>query len=175
MEIKVDVSNVSLTSVIGEHYRQTGEDEWNTEPQTLGDAVAAYIATALQKGEEFKTLYKRILELRDEEIREQVKPIVAAAIAAPVQRTDGYGAPIGEPVPLADLIVKEANTTLAKRDSYDRGSSTFVVKIIRDEVERVFKNELSATITAEKAKVKAIVQAKAAELIAATITEGFGR
>jgi len=175
MEIKVDVSNISLDSVIGTHYTQTGEDTYRDEPETLADVVAAQIALALQKDEEFKTLRARVLDLRNEEIREQVKPIVAAAIAAPVQRTNSYGSPVGEPVPLTELIVKEARDVLTKRDGYGRDSLTLVQKIIRDEVDRAIKHELADIVAEEKAKVVAAVRAKAADLIATAVREGVGR
>jgi len=175
MQIKVDVSNISLDSVIGTHYTQTDEDTYRDEPETLADAVAAQIALALQADDEFKTLRARVLDLRNEEIREQVKPIVAAAIAAPVQRTNSYGNPVGEPVPMTELIVKEVHDYLGKRDSYARDSQTVVQKLIREQVDLALKNELKDAIADEKAKVVAAVRAKAADLIATAVREGVGR
>jgi hypothetical protein len=173
MDINVTVENVDLDSVIGAHYRQIGEEDYAETPRTLADVVADRIVADLKRDDHYTRLKERVREIRDEEIREQIRPIIAEAITAPVQRTSDLGTPIGQPVALAELIVKEAQSFLTRRDGYD--AQTPPQKIIRDEVDRAIKSELSAAIAEEKAKVVAAVRAKAADLIAEAVKQGVGR
>jgi hypothetical protein len=175
MEINVTVDNVDLNSVIGANYRQIGEEDYAETPQTLADVVADRIMADLKRDDHYTRLKERVREIRDEEIREQLRPIIGEAIAAPVQRTSDLGTPIGQPVALAELIVKEAQSFLARRDGYGPDAQTPAQKIIRDEVDRAIKSELSAAIADEKAKVVAAVRAKAADLIAEAVKQGVGR
>lgn len=174
MDITVNVDNVDLNSIVGEHYTQTGEEDWHREPQTLGQAVAVKIAEDLKRDEGYRTLKQQVLDRRDEEVREQVKPVVAAAIAASVQPTNTFGQPIGDPVSLTDLIVKEAREALTKRADYGRGP-TLLEKVVAEAVDKAIRKELTDVIAEEKAKVVAAVRAKAAELIATAVKEGVGR
>lgn len=174
MNITVNVDQVDLTTTIGEHTVDYGDGDYSREPRTLGDAVAEQVARDLQKDDAYRSLRKRFIDLRDEEIREQIRPIVAKAITDPVQKTNGYGQPVGEPVSLTELIVGEVRTLLSKRDGYDRSTPTFVQKIIRDEVGRTLTAELQQVIADEKAKVVAAVRAQAAELIADAVKKGIG-
>jgi len=174
MDITVNVENVDLNSVIGQHYVQTGEEDWRTEPQTLGQGVAARIAEDLKRDEGYKTLRQRVMDARDAEVREQVKPVVSAAIESSVQPTNAFGQPVGEPTTLTALIVKEAKELLSKRGDYGRGK-TLLEQVVADAVDKAIRKELSDVIVDEKAKVVAAVRAKAAELIATAVKEGVGR
>lgn len=175
MEIKVSVENVDLTSVVGEHYVQTGEDDYGRVPQTLGQAVAVQIADDLKRDDSYKTLKQQVLSLREAEVREQLKPIVTEAIQGEIRRTNQYGEQYGEPVTLRSLIIDEVQKVLTKKDGYDRNAATFIEKIVRDEVERALKKEIADALAEEKAKVVAAVRAKAAELIADAVKQGIGR
>lgn len=177
MEIKIAVESVDLTSVIGEWREYDVEGDYvGTGEKTLGDAVAAQIAADLKRDEGYSTLRRRVMELRDQEIRTQIAPIVAKAIEDPVQRTNEYGRPVGEPTTLTELIVKEVHAYLTRRsDQYRSGSQTVVEKFVADAVDKVVKRELAEVIVEEKAKVVAAVRAKAAELIAQAVKEGVGR
>lgn len=175
MNITVTVDSVDLSSVVGDHQVQTGEDEWLAEPMILADVVAARIAEDIKKDDQYNSLRKRVLEIRDEEIREQLKPMIREAIEQPIQRTTEFGQPQGPPVTVAELVVKEAQNYLTKREGYGRDSLSVAQKLIRDEVDRAIKSELSQAIADEKAKVVAAVRAKAAELIAEAVQQGVGR
>jgi hypothetical protein len=172
--IQVNAEAVDLSTPIGERPIQVGEDEWIRDAVTLGDAVAERIANRLMREEEYRPLKQRVLEIRDNEVREQVKPVVARAIEASVQPTNSYGQPTGEPVTLTDVIVREAKELLNKRSDYGRGP-TFLEGVIRDAVGVALQKELAAAIAEEKAKVVAVIRAKAAELIAEAIKAGVGR
>lgn len=178
MQINVTVTEVDLASVIGEHPEYDADGDYiGKTGKTLGDAVAAQLARDLMKDDSYKSLKKRVMELREEEIRAQLKPIIEAAISAPVQRTGRYGEPDGEPVSLASLIVKEVHEFLGKRvdNGYNRPATTVVQKFIAEAVEQVIRKELAESIVEEKTKVVAAVRAKAAELIATAVKEGIGR
>lgn len=172
--VQVNTEGIDLSTPVGEHVVRVGEDDWSREPQTLGDAVAERIAADLKRDESYRPLQQRVLELRDAEIREQVKPVVAEAVAASVQPTNSYGQPTGAPVTLTDVIVKEAREFLAKRGDYGRGP-TLVQTIVATEVDKAIRKELAEAIADEKAKVVAAVRAKAAELIADAVKQGIGR
>lgn len=173
MEIRVDVGNVDLTSQIGEHYIQVGEDEWDTRPATLGDAVAKILAEEVMKGDDWRTLRSQVTDIRKELVREQLAPIVAEALLDPVQLTDSYGSPLGKVTTLTAMIMEQAKSWLTSPGDY-RGKSQ-AATLIADEVQRVLKNELAAVIRDEKAKVVAAVQASAATLIADAVRLGIGR
>lgn len=178
MQINITVSDVDLTSVIGETHGYDADGEYTGRvPQTLGDAVAAKIAEDLKRDETYKALKRQVMELREAEVRAQLKPIVEAAIAAPVQRTDGYGAPTGEPITLTSLIMAEVQQYLNRRvgSGYNSPSTTFVQKFVKEAVDNAIKKELAEAIVEEKAKVVATVRAKAAELIADAVRQGIGR
>lgn len=178
MNIIVNVDNVSLDSVIGEHARYDEDGDYiGTSGKTLADLVAATIATELKKTNEFTTAKKRIFEIRDSEIRERARELVAAAIEQPMRRTDGYGNPVGDPTTLAEVIVAQAHDYLTKRvdDGYRSNGETVLQKACREAVVKAIGAELSEVIAEEKAKVVAAVRAKAAELIAEAVKQGIGR
>lgn len=177
MNINVDVTDISLDSEVGEHkvYDGDGDGGWDREPQTLGQAVAEHIAERLMKDDRYPKLREQVFELRREEVRRQLEPIVTSAIVAPVQRTNTYGQPYGEPITMTELIIQETREFLGKVDSYRREDGTVVQKAIRDAVSKTIRAELAEVLAEEKAKVVAAVRAKAAELIADAVREGVGR
>jgi hypothetical protein len=176
MNINVDVTDISLDSEVGTRKVYDGDGVYDGhEPQTLGQAVAEDIANRLVKDDRYKRLRDEVFELRKEETRRQLEPIVAAAIAAPIQRTNTYGQPYGEPVTMTELIIQETRDFLGKVDSYRREDGTVVQKAIREAVSKTIRAELAEVIAEEKAKVVAAVRAKAAELIADAVKEGIGR
>lgn len=177
MDINITVENVDLTSVIPGKTRVYDPDteEYGYTERTVGEAVALHLAEALMRTDEYQSLKKRVLEIRDEEIRERVKPVVEKAISAPIQQTNHYGQPSGPATTLEEVIVKEAQNYLNKRDGYGDRSVSVVQKFIDAAVEKTIKTELAAVLVEEKAKVVAAVRAKAADLIAQAVKEGIGR
>lgn len=174
--INVDATDIDLKTEVGERRRWDSDaEEYETVPQTLGDAVAARIAKALQQDDGYKTLRTRVMEARDAEIRDQVKPIVAEAIASSVQPTNSYGQPVGQPVSLTELIVKEAREVLNRRDGYGDKQRSYIQQIVAEAVDKAIRTELGAAIADEKAKVVAAIRARAADLIAQAVKEGIGR
>jgi hypothetical protein len=169
--VTVDTTGIDLATPIGQQY---GED--GPEARTVGDEVVRQIVASITRSDGYSGIPARLRELRDEEIREQIRPIVAAAVSEPLQRTNEYGRPVGDAKPLTELIVEEVRSYLKRRaDNYDRTGRTVVQKLIADEVDRVVTGELRQAIADEKAKVVAAVRAKAADLIATAVKEGVGR
>lgn len=180
MQINVtvaDIESVDLTTVVGERTRYDLDLEENvSEDVTIGDEVAKRITAKLTKADEYPGLRKRFLDIRDDEIRKAVEPIVAEAIAGPIQKTNVYGEPNGQTTSIRELIMAEANSLLTKSaDSYNRGSETVLGKYVREQIAAAFVKELAAVVADEKAKVVAAVRAKAADLIAEAVKQGVGR
>jgi hypothetical protein len=172
MKILVTVSDVDLGAEVEQTYRQTGEEDYTPVPVTLADLVAERIAEDVRKDDRYDRLRERVLKIRDEQIREQVAPLVAAALAAPIQRTNEYGTPQGPAVTMTELITTQVHRYLTNT-GYDR--ETPVQKLVKEAVGRQFQAELGEVIKAEKDKVVAAVRAKAAELIAESVRQGVGR
>lgn len=175
MNINVDVTDVSLDSVVGDRRVPDGDGGYDREPQTLGQAVAEDIADRLVKDDRYARLRDEVLQLRKEEVHKLIAPIVAAAITQPIQRTNTYGQPAGPAVSMTELIIQETREYLGKVDTYRRDEGTVVQKLVREAVSKTIRTELASVIAEEKAKVVAAVRAKAAELIADAVKEGIGR
>lgn len=106
------------------------------------------------------------------EVQKHVGPAVEMALAEGVQRTDNYGDPRGEKVPLRTVIVEEAQKALGKkievRDNYGRSESV-IQQIIRDEVQRALAEDLKEIVKAEREKVVKAVRDEAAAIITESV------
>lgn len=174
MEIKVNVDNVDLGTVIGSRIEVDEDgDRVDTGGYTIGDAVIGDLVKTLRLCEEYGGLRRRVASIRDEEIRERVKAEIEGVFAQPIARTNTYGEPTGQTTTLTELIVAEANRILTQRDSYN-ANRTLVQKLVADAVGTAMKRELSEAIEAERAKVVAAVRAQAATLIADAVKQGIG-
>lgn len=179
MQINVsveDIESIDLTTPIETRTRHDEEGDPEEYEVTLGHLIADKVTAALKKDDSWGGIKKRFLEIRDEEIREAVKPIVKDAIERPIVKTNTYGEPTGTTTTLTEVIVAEANKLLSERDGYGghRGA-TFTQKIANEAVGRAFESELAKVLADEKAKVVAAVRAKAADLIADAVKQGVGR
>lgn len=174
MDIKVEVGSVDLTTQIGEHYTQVGEDDWATRPMTLGARVAQLLADEVMKGDDWRDLRRQVTDLRAEEVKRQLVPIVSDALAEQIQKTDSYGHPTGKPVHMAELVVQEVHKWLRDSNSNSYSGPSNLTQLVRTEVDRALKQELGTAIADEKAKVIAAVRASAADLIADAVRKGIG-
>lgn len=167
MQITVNVTDVDLDSIISEAIEGDGETHGSYPAVTLRDAVVERVAADVldrMSTEDRVEIRRRVQGVRDELIRELVRPLLVEAIGAGVQRTNTFGEPTGPPKPLRELIVAEAKAALNKREYHDR--PTFAEKVISEEVQRAIREELQAEIKAESDKAKAAIRAKAADLLA---------
>jgi len=174
--VEIHVQNLDLTSVLhsGSAAYDSEGDYIGTRDVTVGDLVVEKLVTQLTRSDQYPSLTQRIREVREEEIRDQIRPTVERVIAEPVQRTNGYGQPTGNPVTLTELILAEAKAMLTAVDtSYGSRSGdkreTVIQRLVRETVDKAIRAELAEVIAAEKAKVVTVVRARAAELIAESI------
>ncbi|GLY81862.1 hypothetical protein [Actinoallomurus iriomotensis] len=168
MQIEVKVGDVDLSTAIRGYYGP------NDEPATLADLVVTELASRFMQTDDWSTLRRRIREIRDEEIRAQITPMIAETIAKPIQRTVAYGDPIGEPISMREVVVDEARKILqgTPKGSYDRNAQPLGRQLIHEMVSRELKTELADAIKAERQKVVDAVRAQAAELITEAVTKG---
>jgi hypothetical protein len=169
------LDGIDLTTVIGERSRYDHDiEETVRQDVTLGDEVAKRVTAKLTKDDQWDGIRKRFLAIRDEEIREAVKPLVAEAITAAIEQTNGYGERTGQSTTMRELVMAEAKKLFTDRADYGRGS-TLAQRIVAEAVGSAFTRELAAAIADEKAKVIAAVRGKAAELLAEAVKQGLGR
>jgi hypothetical protein len=180
MSINVDVTveDLDLTSKIGTRQVWDG-DEGHEEPITLADAVVAKLVAQAAEQPDYRTLKKRVAEIRDEEIRAAIAPAIAKAWEAPIVKTNQWGEPTGQPTTLRDLVVDEAKKVLSgwtdRSGSWPRESAPLAQLLVHKMVETELRKELSEVIKEEREKVVAAVRAQAADLIAEAVAKGVGR
>jgi hypothetical protein len=170
------VDQVDLATPIETRSRYDEDGDRETYEVTIGHLIADRVTAGLKKDDSWGGIKKRFLDIRDEEIRKAVEPIVTEAISGPIQKTNTYGEPTGGTTSIRELIMAEASKLLTKSaDSYNRSSETMLAKFVREQIAAAFTKELAAVVAEEKAKVVAAVRAKAADLIAEAVKQGVGR
>ena len=171
INVQVSVPGMTMDTIIG--------DAYNGEPLTLLDCVVKETARILLGDTDHTTrseIVKRVRDIRVEEIREQVRPLIAEALAGELQRTNSFGEPTGQATTLREMVVAEAKRVLGSpTDRYSSNGQTFVQKLVAEEVGRVFEADLRDAMAAEKAKAVAAVRAKAADLLAEVLSDGLKR
>lgn len=178
MKIEVNVTDLDLSAAIDSYARYDHDtDEHIDEPVTLADKLVQQLVARAVRDDAtgYPSLRKRVEQIRDEEIRALVAPAVAEAFAAPVRRTNDWGEPISDPVPLRDQIIAEARKTLdgvTRSSSYDR-TEPLARRLIRELVAAELQKELGDVIKAERDKVIVAVRDNAAELIAEAVKSGM--
>jgi hypothetical protein len=172
VNINVDVTDIDLTSVVGGHQVFDGDD-YRTEPVTLGEAVAKEIKDEVIKDEPYRTLRREVLEIRTELVRELLRPLVEEAINAPVQRTNTFGDPQGEPTALREMIMAEVKAVLTRPNRSSSSQRSLVQEIVKSEVTDALRTELTAVIKEERDKVIKAVHTEAATLIADAVKRGL--
>lgn len=174
VRVDVQVGEVTLDTVIGEHTEYYGpDDEPSRKPYTLRDLlVKEFLRKMLTEGG-MHSLRTTIEQIRREVVREMVEQTVREILAGPFQPTSAYGENTGEPTTLRAMIATQAAAALKVRtdSSYGRRESV-VEKIVREETGSVLAKELKAALEAERAKVVALMQSEGAKLIAQMLTAG---
>jgi hypothetical protein len=157
VNITVNVDEVTLATIVGEVIEYDAEDGSASVrgKKTIAHLVAEEIAGRVVKDvERWTWLRTKVEEIRAQMIREALAPLVEAAVKAPLQRTSGYGEPIGEPVTMTTVIVEEVRKYLKEpADSYRRENGTVLQKLIRDEVRAAFETEVKKTVAEARAAV----------------------
>jgi hypothetical protein len=179
VEIKVtveDVESVDLATTIETRQRYNADGEREDYDLTLGHVVAEKVFAALKRDDNWGGVHRKFLEIRDEEIRKAVQPIVVDALAGPIQKTNSYGEATGATTTMRELIIGEVGRALTeKADRFNRDGPTLLGKEVTNTVRAMLDAELKAVFDAEKAKIVAAVKNKAADLIADAVAQGVGR
>lgn len=171
--LNITITDLTLDTVVGAGYE---------EPHTLADVIVnAAVEKLLKDGdtrEISSALAKRIAVIRDEEIRAKVRAELDDAMAKPIRKTNQWGEPTGQgETTLRELILAEAAkffTEKRSKDSYGSGPKfTDAERVIAELVQGELKKDMAAAFAEEKAKVVAVVQGKAAELLADAVKAGL--
>lgn len=172
MNIEVNVSDVNLDSIVGADVEQVDYEEWNQHPVTLRELITRRLVTQLVegRGDWYAGLKKAVNETRKEVIAELIRPIIEKAITDPIQKTNNYGEPTNGTTTLRELIVAEvAKVMNSPVDRFASPTETFLQKIVAREVGVQVERDFKTAIEAEKEKVKAVLQEKAAKIIAESV------
>lgn len=179
MSIKIDVTveDLDLTSVIATKARYDEDDETYVEAGvTLGEMVVRKLIAQTAQTAEYTSLKERIVRVRDEEIRDIIRPLIVEGIEASFQPTNVYGEPKGDPITMRTVVVDQVKDVLRSvkdHNSYDR-REPLVRQLVREMVEKELRKTLSEVIDDERKKVVAAVREQAAQLIAEAVTKGVG-
>jgi hypothetical protein len=148
MEIKIVVDEVTLNTVVGDVIRVDEDgDEYVDGQSTVADKVAALIKDAVVKSPEYAGLRERVTEIRNQEIREAVKPLIREALERPIRRTNTWGEQVGKETTLSEIIMEEAKGVFAAtRDGYDRNRPSFVRQVVAEEVQKAFKADIQEQV-----------------------------
>lgn len=154
MNITVTLDEATLDTVIDQ---VTGIDEDGDEYEiggrTLGDAVAGLIASRLMKETAYVgTLRDQVAKIREDEIRQAIRPRVEEALNQPIAQTNRYGEKTGKDLTLLELAVDQVGVVLKqKSDQYRSDSPTVLEKAIRAEVEKALKDEIASAVVGVRA------------------------
>lgn len=175
MQINVTVSDleaIDLNTVIGEDvsYYNPETEETEYRPRTLGDVlIERMVSNAVKDTDIYRgILRKRVHELRDEMIRAQIEPMIAAAMTGPIHLTNSYGEPTGKATTMRELIQEQVTRFITPGTGSFREPSAFQ-KLLAQEVNRQFTKELTDAIGAEKDKARKLVRDHAAKVVADTV------
>lgn len=138
MELKVIIDEVTLDTVVGDviGYDEDG-DECVKGKATVADKVAGLIKDEVVRNPEYTSLREKVARIREEEIREAVKPLIEEALQRPIVRTNYYGEATGKETTLSEIVMEEAKKVFsAARDNYNRQS--FISEVVAKEVKAAF-------------------------------------
>jgi len=164
MNINVTVDEVTLDSIVREASEYGGG-------KTIGDEVARLALEQLRSDRDgWNTLSRRVYEIRDEEIRDAVRPLITEALTRPFRKTNLYNEPVGDETTLSALIAVEARSMFTKQaDSYDRSGQTVIGKIVAEAVQKAFAKEIAEEVK----KARELVAGQIGAQVAAAVAEGM--
>ena len=132
------------------------------------------VAKDLKRGEGPSAKIRKLADdMLRAEIKEQLTPLVAQAIATPRYKTNQWGDPVpgAEPVTLADIIQQETlkflNTKTAV--SGQRADKTPLERIILTQINEAFDKQVGGAITEAKTQAVAAVKDRASKFLAQNV------
>lgn len=163
-------------------YRQTGEDTFKAGPLTVEDIIIRHAGQALadkatsdERADLRGEVRRRTLAAIDAAISDKVLAAVQAFMDEPLQQTDTWGNPKGDPTTFAEMIDHRVEAILTKRHTGDRfdktPEGTLIERAIVAEVKATVAAEVKAAVTAERDAIVAQVSASTA----AVLTDGLKR
>lgn len=173
MEITVNVESIDLSDYIDTHL---DEDGGRVPGGTLADLVIRQLVDKAMRAGTWKGVIERVQAVREDEIRAQLAPVIAEAIAKPIKRTNGYGEATGAETTLREVIVDEARKWMNTKsdDRYGQtGSVTNLQKMIRVAVEETFQKEIAAEVKAAKDAVSTRLGKTVAELVSGAVQQAL--
>lgn len=174
--INVEISNVTLETLVGETVEY---DEYGDPSPTGGVLVADLVADRLVKevirSEDYPNFKGRVLQLRDEMVRERLAPEIEKALTGPIQTVNQWGEPNGKVTDLRELIMEEAKKLFQdpKRDAYSRQKPSWITELIESQVKAAFVAEVAALVAEAKKAVSAEVGKTVADQIGATVAKAL--
>ena len=162
---------------IAVEYQLTDADGHDLEDRLLEIAVRRLLDNLRESGDLKNDVYGRLRErvekIRDAEIAEALRPLIAETIEAVLQPTNRLGEPTGEPTTLRSLIVDEARKQLSR--STDKGGyghkETALDQALQAAVGAALRSELSDAVKKAKAEVYEAAKNEAARIL----TESLAR
>jgi hypothetical protein len=147
VEIKVEVPEITLNTVIGDIVRVDEDgDQYLDGQMTVADKVAQLIRDAVVKSPEYTSLRERVTEIRNQEIREAVKPLVREALERPIQRTNSWGERTGQTTTLSEIIMDEAKKVFTEVKGSYRDKRPFIQGVVAEEVQKAFKKDIQEQV-----------------------------
>lgn len=146
MEITINVADVDINSLIPDLDGNGGETP-------LADLVVAELVDRAVKTREYnQRIGERVQAIRDEEIRAQIAPVIAAELAKPLRLTNSYGEPTGKETTLREMCVEAALKVV--KEPADRHSSNRA-SLLEVEVQKQVRAALVGEIAQAVAEIKA--------------------
>ncbi|MEW2498399.1 hypothetical protein AB0942_33435 [Streptomyces nodosus] len=147
MEIKIVIDEVTLSTIVGDIVRVDEDgDEYVDGQMTVADKVASQIKNAVIKAPEYAALRERVTQIRTEEIREAVRPLIREALERPIRKTNYYGEATGQETTLSEIIMDEAKKVFTEvKDSY-RDKRPFITQVVQAEVQRAFQKDIQEQV-----------------------------
>lgn len=176
---------LNLDDHLARHLGYDEDGEHVQGPMTVEDLVLGLVAQKLVrnvvdraagKGRDgwYDSLGRKVAEIRDTLIAEQLEPLVREALEGEYRATNGFGEPVGQPTTLRSVIAKQVDDWLNSRDgdTYRNPKRlTRLSALVAEQVDKAMTKELSAAVADAKAQVVAAVKAKGAEVLAKTIAD----
>lgn len=172
MDIKVNVESIDLAEYIGSHYDEDGD---RVPAGTLADVIVHQLVEKFAKSDSYRGLAERVQTIRNDEIRAQLAPVIAEALAKPIQTTNGYGERTGGETTLRELIAAEARRYLTERSEGYNAKRTRLQVAVREAVDAGFRAEIAAEVKQAKEAVVTQLGATVAELVATAVREALAK
>ena len=176
MNIEIKVDDITLATVVAEvmDYDEDGDLVSSGKERTVAELVAAQIVERVVRDDRYPRLKDRVTAIRDEEIREAIRPAIVEAVTRPLKKTNGYGEPTGQVTTLSEVIVDEARKFMKEpADKYRREDGTVLQKLVRDEVHKAFGSEIADAVKQARELVATQLGDTVSDQITAAVKAGL--